>query len=181
MARVMKNITFLSAIFTLSAIVIYAITDIIVIRILAIVFGVTFYHFAIRLLIGWFYQAVLNNTVNYRLKWFQTTKTETEFYRKIRVKRWKNALPTYEPKSFDSRNNSYEKIAMAMCQAELVHETIIVFSFLPVLLTFFFGSFVVFLTTSILSAGVDALFVMIQRYNRPRILRLLKKHQQYAH
>ena len=65
---------------------------------------------------------------------------------------------------------------MAMCQAELVHETIMVFSFLPIIASVWFESIGVFVITSIVSALIDLIFVIIQRYNRPRIIRILQKN-----
>ena len=64
-----------------------------------------------------------------------------------------------------------------MCQAEIVHEVIIIFSFLPVLASYWFGSFAVFMITSIGAAAFDLMFVMIQRYNRPRIVKLAEREK----
>ena len=84
-------------------------------------------------------------------------------------------MPTYEPRLFSLTENGPQQILANMCQAEVVHEIIILCSFLPLLFAIFWGTLPVFLITSILAAGVDALFVMLQRYNRPRVLRLLQK------
>ena len=67
-----------------------------------------------------------------------------------------------------------DEIAQAMCQAELVHETIVILSFVPVAFSAVFGAFWVFLITSLCAAAFDLMFVIIQRYNRPRIIRLIK-------
>ena len=60
-------------------------------------------------------------------------------------------------------------------QAELGHETIAVLSFLPILAGNWFGAYPVFVITSILSALFDLMFVAMQRYNRQRIVRLIKR------
>ena len=73
----------------------------------------------------------------------------------------------------DSKIHSWDEIAQAMCQAELVHEVIIILSFLPIFAAIPFGALPVFVITSILSAGFDAMFVIMQRYNRPRIMKLI--------
>ena len=52
-------------------------------------------------------------------------------YKKLHVKKWKSKMPTYEPANFDLRIHTPEEIAGAMCQAELSHEVIVIFSFLP--------------------------------------------------
>ena len=64
-----------------------------------------------------------------------------------------------------------------MCQAELVHETIALLSFLPIAAGIWFGAYPVFVATSLLSAGFDLLFVMMQRYNRQRIMVLLGRQR----
>ena len=84
-------------------------------------------------------------------------------------------MPTYESELFDPKTHSWAEIAQAMCQAELIHETIVLLSFLPILAGIRFGAYPVFIITSVLAAMVDMMFVIIQRYNRPRILRLTEK------
>ena len=61
---------------------------------------------------------------------------------------------------------------MIMCQSEIVHELIFVLSFVPIIEIVWFGTPLVFIITSILAALYDLLFVIMQRYNRNRILRL---------
>lgn len=73
---------------------------------------------------------------------------------------------------FSIQNHSWDEIAQAMCQAELVHETNMVLSFLPMIAVKWFGSFGVFLITSVCGAAFDLVFVIIQRYNRPRVVKL---------
>ena len=61
-----------------------------------------------------------------------------------------------------------------VAQAELVHRIIIVLSFVPLLLISPYGVPMVFVVTSIVAALIDLQFVIIQRYNRPRVMKLLK-------
>lgn len=137
----------------------------------AITLLTTFYHFAMRLLVG----GVIPNHFDFRSRWFQPKPFEAGLYKALKVKAWKAHMPTYDPRLFSLAENTPQQLIANMCQAEVVHEVIILCSFLPLLFTVFWGSFPVFFITSILAAGVDALFVMLQRYNRPRILRLLQK------
>lgn len=53
------------------------------------------------------------------------------------------------------------------------HEIIAVLSFLPVFAGIKFGAYPVFIITSIVSAGMDLIFVIMQRYNRQRIMKIL--------
>ena len=60
------------------------------------------------------------------------------------------------------------------CQAELGHETIVVLSFVPIVAGHWLGGYLAFIITSILAAMFDMMFVIMQRYNRQRILKLIK-------
>ena len=88
---------------------------------------------------------------------------------------WKRKMPTYDPELFNPRKHSWDKIAQAMCQSELVHETIVMLSFLPIFASIWFGSAWVFIITSMLGAFIDMIFVIMQRYNRPRIIEIIKR------
>lgn len=137
----------------------------------AITFGTTAYHFLMRLIVG----TLIPNTFDYRQKWFQPHPWEAALYQKLGVKRWKAHVPTYDSSLFSLSHYTLEQVLAHMCQAEVVHEVIVACSFLPLLFTFPFGSFGVFLVTSLLSALLDTVFVALQRYNRPRLVRLLEK------
>lgn len=65
-------------------------------------------------------------------------------------------------------------LAQVTCQAELGHETIVVLSFVPIVAGHWLGGYPAFIITSILAAMFDMMFVIMQRYNRQRILKLIK-------
>lgn len=142
---------------------------------LAITAGTFSYHLLMRLAVGFAFDRTLNNRVDYNHRWFRLLPFEAALYERLQVGRWKSGLPTYDPEAFDRHKHSWEEIAQAMCQAELVHEVIAVLSFLPVLASVWLGEPVVFLITSVLAAAFDLLFVVIQRYNRPRVLKIVEK------
>lgn len=137
--------------------------------------GVTCYHFAMRLLVGFGLDRLLGNQVDYHRAWFRERKMEKKLYEFLKVKQWKNHMPTFESSYFDKSLHSLEEIAQATCQAELVHEVIMVLSFAPMLLCKKFGAVGVFAVTSILAALLDGAFVIMQRFNRPRLIRILQK------
>lgn len=144
---------------------------------LAITFGTTAYHFGMRLLVGLLYNVIMNNRADYTKKWYQIRLWEQRVYQFLKVKTWKDKMPTYSPEMFSIQNHSWDEIAQAMCQAEMVHETNMVLSFLPMIAAKWFGSFGVFLITSVCGAAFDLVFVIIQRYNRTRVVKLaLRKH-----
>lgn len=139
---------------------------------LSIVFGVTSYHFWMRLLVGAMMDQALHNHVDDTKGWFAEKPIEKKLYKAIHIKKWKNMMPTYDPGCFDMKKHSVSEIMGAGCQAEIVHEVIMVLSFLPTVLTIWFKPAAVFIITSVFAALFDSLFVMMQRYNRPRLRRL---------
>ena len=86
-------------------------------------------------------------------------------------------MPTYDPSAFSMKEHTLEQVIRNMCGAEIVHEIIIVFSFIPISFSLLFGDFPVFLITSLAAALYDSIFVIIQRYNRPRLVRILNKQE----
>ena len=143
----------------------------------AITFGTTAYHFVMRLSVGYIVPKITKYRFDYRSAWFQPRSWEAAFYQKLNIRSWKATLPTYAPSQFSLKSNSLHQIIQNMCGAEVVHEVIMVLSFLPLLTVPFFGDWPVFLITSILASLYDSIFVMAQRYNRPRLVRLLEKQE----
>ena len=60
------------------------------------------------------------------------------------------------------------------CDRIVLQGTQEVLSFLPVFAGIKFGACPVFIITSIVSAGMDLVFVIMQRYNRQRIVNYLR-------
>ncbi len=142
---------------------------------LAITFGTTAYHLCMRLLVGAVFNRVMHNNADYTRKLYQLHDWERKLYRLIRVKQWKGKMPIYYPDVFSPQKHSWDEIAQAMCQSELVHKTIAVLSFLPLFAAIPFGSLPVFLITSLLGAAYDMMFVIMQRYNRERVVKLVQR------
>lgn len=140
----------------------------------AISFGTTLYHFAMRLAVGFFIPLLIKK-YNYRNRWFRPKKWEADLYRKLKVKTWKRKLPTFDPSQFSTQTNTLPQIVQNMCQAELVHVVIVIFSFVPLAFIPILGAFWVFLITSLASALLDCVFIFAQRYNRPRLVRIIEK------
>ncbi|MGN0629470.1 MAG: hypothetical protein ACI4IW_07575 [Oscillospiraceae bacterium] len=147
----------------------------------AITFGTTFYHFAMRLLVGLFVNRFGKiHTFDCNSKWFAPKPFEDKLYKTLCVKAWKDRVPTFIPESFSLRIHSLDEIIQNMCVSEIVHEIIVVLSLAPILLAIPFGEFAVFLITSAVAALLDCLFVILQRYNRPRLVKLNEKHKKRA-
>lgn len=173
----MISISVISLIVSFAAGALYAFTENRVFFPVAVTFGTIFYHLAMRLVIGSLVDAKYHNQMDYTKKWFQEKPFEKTLYKKLNVRKWKKHLPTLNPQDFDLKNRSVEEIIQVMCQAEVVHELIMPFSFVPIVFSIWFGSLEVFVITSCLSFLFDGMFVIMQRYNRPRLIRLLKGKQ----
>lgn len=138
---------------------------------LAITAGTTAYHFVMRLTVGWLVSLIPRERLDPNGFWFRQRPFERRLYRSLRVRRWKDKMPTYDPRKFSLEQNTPEQIIQNSCEAELVHEVIVIASFIPLLASLIWGALPAFLVTSLLAAGLDSCFVMMQRYNRPRLLR----------
>lgn len=132
MAKVMKAAAAASLVLT----VVFALAGI---EPLAITAGTFAYHLLMRLAVGLAFDVTLNNRVDYRHGWFRLRSSEEKLYERLRVGCWKAKMPTYDPEVFDRHTYSWEEIAQAMCQAEMVHEVIAVLSFVPILASVWLG------------------------------------------
>ena len=180
MARTMRLTGILSLAGTLLLSALYRATSGGVWLSLAITCGTVAYHIIMRLLVGLAFNAGMQNRANYTSRWYQVSRREMAVYEKLKVKRWKRGMPTYDPSLFDPRTHTWEEIVQATCQAELVHETIAVLSFLPIAAGVRFGAYPVFIITSVLAAACDMTFVIMQRYNRPRLIKLMELQKRKA-
>ena len=143
----------------------------------AISFGTTAYHFVMRLVVGYAVPKATHYDFDYNHPWFRPRSWEGGFYKRVKLHRWKGQLPTYAPEQFDLGHNSLHRVIQNMCGAEIVHELIMVLSFLPLMMIPVFGTPGVFFLTSLAAAAFDGLFVMAQRYNRPRVVRIYQKKE----
>ena len=143
--------------------------------------GTTAYHFLMRLAVGYLVPRLTNYDFDYRRRWFQPRCWEPGFYKKLGIKSWKKHLPTYVPAQFSMEENNLSRIIQNMCGAEVVHEIIMVLCFLPLLAVPRFGAFPIFFITSVLAALFDSLFVLAQRFNRPRLVKIYEKQEAKAH
>lgn len=154
--------------------VIFRFTENEISQVLYITFMTFSYHFIMRLIVGWAVNLIYKKW-DYNSKWFTQKPFEKKLYKFLKVKKWKEKVPMWNPGSFSTSNHTLPEIAKGMCGAEVVHEVIVVLSFVPILFSIEYGVPAVFIITSILAAAVDSVFVIVQRYNRPRIVKILNK------
>ncbi|MDO4618405.1 MAG: hypothetical protein Q4B31_02660 [Clostridia bacterium] len=125
-------------------------------------------------------------------KFYKVSKKEMEFYRKIKLPKWKDKLP-------QRRNTDFEKHHLpevvdekylityiyVTCRAEVIHYAIAAFGFVSLLFSLFEENtklwFWIYFAISFVMGIGNIPFSMIQRYNRHRLSRLLKKMKNRAH
>lgn len=130
------------------------------------------YHFWLRIIMG---DIMAKVKVDYRAPFFQQRKFEKKFYEILRVKSWKNKVMTYNPELFSLKEHSLDEIAKTMAKAERDHWINEGISLFALLFAFVWGAFPVFLLSSVFAMCFDGRFIAIQRYNRPRIIKIIDK------
>ena len=142
-----------------------------------ITIGITLYHFVMRLAVGTIVNFIMKNRANHKNIWFRQKSFENKLYKLICVRKWKKYLPTYSPDTFDPSQKTVKEIVGATCQAEIVHEIIMALSLLPITLIPFLGGAAAVIITSVLAMLFDSLFVILQRYNRPKLVKVMERFQ----
>ncbi len=127
------------------------------------------YHFAVRLVIVNLMGSVKSANFNPFAKRFRIRSFELNFYRKLRIKKWKRLAPNYEKQDFTTR--SFAEIARVTCRYETAHLLCAAASLVSLCFSVWFGRLAVFLVTGIIGAVIDIALVFIQRYNRARFLK----------
>ena len=121
---------------------------------------------------------LLGNHINYKQSFFKERKFEKKLYKRLHVKDWKGKALTYNPESFSLKEHSLEEIANTMCKSEVDHWINEVISLSTLLFSIPWGEFWIFCITAILAMIFDSQFIIIQRYNRPRVLKILERENE---
>lgn len=179
-AKTIKISAIILVLLTVIFVVIYQYIPNTVILSIAITLGTISYHFLMRLAVGYVINGRYHNKFDYNRKWFQEKGFEKRLYEVLKVKKWKDKMPTFAPEMLNLNVHTWEEIAGAMCQSEVVHSIIVALCFVPIFASLIWGVFWVFFITSILSATVEMMFVIMQRYNRPRVIRMIEKENAKA-
>jgi len=132
------------------------------------------YHFWVRIIMGNI-SKLFKKKINYNQVWFKERKFEKKLYKILRVKDWKGKALTYNPESFSLKEHSLEEIANTMTKSEVDHWINEVISLSTLLFAIPWGQFWIFAITALAAMIFDSQFIVIQRYNRPRVLKILKK------
>ena len=153
-----------------------SITDSKVILWTGIVAFTIMYHFWVRIIMG-NVSKLFKKHINYKRWWFQERKFEKKLYEILQVKKWKDKALTYNPETFSLKEHSLEEIVNTMAKSEVDHWINEVISLTTILFSIPWGQFYLFLGTAIFAMIFDSQFIIIQRYNRPRIVKILEKQK----
>ena len=134
------------------------------------------YHFWVRIMMG-NVSKIFKNSINYKQSFFKEINFEKKLYKILRVKEWKGKALTYNPESFSLKEHSLEEIADTMCKSEVDHWINEIISLTTLFFAIPWGEFWIFAITALAAMIFDSQFIIIQRYNRPRIMKILEKEK----
>ncbi len=132
------------------------------------------YHFGLRILFG---KITDKFNINYSHPWYKTRKFEKGLYKLLKVRKWKDKVLTFEPDKYDFKNRTLEQLATTMSKSELDHWINEVISVFSLLFIFLWGCAPAFVITAIAAMLFDAQFIVVQRYNRPIVIRLMQSRE----
>ena len=131
------------------------------------------YHFWMRIIMG-NVSKLFKKYIKYNQWWFKEKKFEKKLYKFLRVKKWKAKVLTYNPEQFSLKNNSLENIVNTMTKSEVDHWINELISISTLLFAIPWGEFWIFALTALFAMIFDSQFIIIQRYNRPRVIKILE-------
>ena len=132
------------------------------------------YQLGLRLLFG-VLTTSFKDKLNVKQFLFKERKFEKKLYETLKVKKWKKRALTYDPEAFNLRKNTKKQVLQTMLKSELDHWINELISLSTLAFALIWGQFAIFLVTCILAMLFDGQFILIQRFNRPRVERLIEK------
>ena len=132
------------------------------------------YHFWVRIIMG-NVSKLFKRHIHYKQWWFKERKFEKKLYKFLRVKEWKGKALTYNPEQFELKENSLETIVNTMSKSEVDHWINEMISVSTMFFAIPWGGFWAFFISALVAMIFDSQFIIIQRYNRPRVIKLLNK------
>lgn len=132
------------------------------------------YHFWGRIILN-NVSKLFKKNINYKQWLFKERKLEKKLYKILRVKDWKGKALTYNPESFSLKEHSLEEIANTMAKSEVDHWINEAISLSTMLFAIIWGKFWIFCLTAVAAMIFDSQFIIIQRYNRPRIVKIIDR------
>lgn len=140
--------------------------------------GITFftimYHLWGRIILGGISKLL---KIHYNMWWFKEKPFDKPISKLFKVRKWKDKALTYNPELFSLKNYTLTDVANTMCKAELDHLINVLLSLSTLLFALIWGELWIFALTAFLAILFDMQFVLIQRYNRPRIVKLINRQK----
>ncbi len=134
------------------------------------------YHLWVRIIMGNVCK-LFKEHIKYDGWWFKERDFEKKLYKLLKVKKWKDKALTYNPELFSLKDYSLENIANTMAKVEVDHWINEIISLTTILFGVLWGNVWIFVITAIIAMIFDGQFIVIQRYNRPRIIKILEKQK----
>lgn len=131
-----------------------------------------FYHFGLRIFMG---EVTKRLTFDYNHPWFKPRPFEKKLYKFLRIRRWKDKVLTFDPAAYDFNNRTPEQLATTMAKSETDHWINEVISLTSILFSLAFGHLPLFIVSAVAAMLFDAQFIIVQRFNRPIVLRFMNR------
>ena len=132
------------------------------------------YHFWLRIIMG-NVSKLFKKHIKHNQWLFKERKFEKKLYKLLRVKEWKGKALTYNPEAFSLKEHSLEEISDTMVKSELDHWINEIISLSTLLFAIPWGALWSFAVSAVVAMIFDSQFIIIQRYNRPRVIKILEK------
>ncbi len=129
------------------------------------------YHFWGRIIMG---NVTKLFKIDHNHWWFKERGFEKGLYKFLKVKNWKDKVLTYNPELFSLKDYSMEDIARTMTKAETDHWINELISLSTLIFGLIWGEMWIFALTAALAMLFDGQFIVIQRFNRPRVLKVIE-------
>lgn len=133
------------------------------------------YHFGLRIYMG---RVTKRIHIDYKAPFFRQRSFEMSLYKLLKVRRWKDKVLTFEPEMYDFKNRTLEQLAATMAKSETDHWINEIISIISIFFTFIWGCFPAFFISALAAMLFDAQFIIVQRYNRPIVLRVIERKNQ---
>lgn len=132
------------------------------------------YHFGLRILFGEIAKRIPidPNGGFYRKRIF-----EDRLYKFLMVRKWKDKVLTFDPASYDFKSRTPRQLAVTMAKSERDHWINEIISIASLSFILLWGCWPAFVITAALAMLFDGQFIVVQRYNRPIIMRLIERIQ----
>lgn len=112
--------------------------------------------------------------INYKQWWFRERAFERKFYEALAIRKWRGKVLTYNPELFTLHDHTMEQIANTMAKVEIDHWANVAISLTTLAFGLIWGAFPIFLVVAIAAILFDGQFIVVQRYNRPSVVKVIE-------